>query len=217
VKIKWFGVACFLITGENGIRIVMDPYEKDPKGLIKHTVVTEYADIVTVSHEHGDHSHTADLQGSPVIVRGLGKHLVKGIEFEGFASFHDKVNGAQRGPNTIFCFIVDGVRICHCADLGHVLDETTLKAIGAVDVLIFPTGGPPQTVDLADAIAIWDKMKPKVILPMHFLGEKLLFAKYGAADLIKLRPDAIMTGKSEVEFRAGKLPSGQIWILEPAL
>jgi len=79
VKIKWFGVACFLITGENGIRIVMDPYEKDPKGLIKHTVVTEYADIVTVSHEHGDHSHTADLQGSPVIVRGLGKHLVKAL------------------------------------------------------------------------------------------------------------------------------------------
>lgn len=216
MKIKWFGVACFLITGDSGLRIIMDPYEKDPKGKVKHTVVTEYADIVTVSHEHGDHNHTTDLQGNPVIVRGLGKQIVKGIEFEGFASFHDKIQGAQRGPNTIFCLTVDGVRICHCADLGHVLDDETVKAIGAVDVLIFPTGGPPQTLDLDEAAAVWDKMQPKVVIPMHFLSEKLLFPKYSAADLVKLKPQAVMTGKSEVEFTAGKIKPGQILILEAA-
>jgi hypothetical protein len=36
-------------------------------------------------------------------------------------------------------------------------------------------------------------------------------------DLLKLRPDSIITGKNEVEFTAGKVPSGQIMILEPAL
>jgi L-ascorbate metabolism protein UlaG (beta-lactamase superfamily) len=217
MKIKWFGVACYLITSESGLRIIMDPYEKDPKGKVKHAVVTEYADIVTVSHEHGDHNHTAEVQGNPVIVRGLGRHLVKGIEIEGYASFHDKVGGAQRGPNTIFCLTVDGVRICHCADLGHIPDDETVKAIGAVDVLIFPTGGPPQTVELEEAVIIWDKIKPKVVLPMHFLSDKLLFPKYSAADLISLKPEAKMTGKSEVEFTAGKIKPRQILILEPAL
>jgi len=64
---------------------------------------------------------------------------------------------------------------------------------------------------------LWDKMKPGVVIPMHFLSPKLLFPKYGKEDLLQLRPDAILTGKSEVEFTAGKVPSGQIMILEPAL
>jgi L-ascorbate metabolism protein UlaG (beta-lactamase superfamily) len=195
----------------------MDPYEIDPRGRIKHALYTGDADIVTVSHEHGDHNHTSDITGNPVIVRGNGKHVVKGIEFRGIASFHDNAGGAVRGPNTIFCCTIDGVRICHCADLGHTLDDAALKEIGPVDVLIFPTGGPPQTIDLEGAVAVWDKMKPKVVLPMHFLCDKLLFPKVSAADLIKLRPDAVMTGTSEVEFTAGKIPEGKVLILEPAL
>jgi hypothetical protein len=34
---------------------------------------------------------------------------------------------------------------------------------------------------------------------------------------LKLKPNAIQTGTSEIEFTAGKVPSGQIMILEPAL
>ena len=217
MKIKWLGVACFLITSDKGLKIVMDPYEIDPRGSIKHAPVTEYADIVTVSHEHGDHNHTSDLQGNPEIIRGVGKHLVKGIEFLGVGSYHDNVSGAQKGPNTIFCFTVDGIRVCHCADLGHTLNSDALKSIGHVDVLMFPTGGPPQTIDLDEAIALWDKMKPGVVIPMHFRNSKLTFPRYGAEDIIKRKPNAIQTGKSEVEFTAGKVPSGQIMILEPAL
>jgi L-ascorbate metabolism protein UlaG (beta-lactamase superfamily) len=217
MKVKWLGVACFLITSNQGLKIITDPYEVDPRGSIKHAPVKEFADIVTVSHEHGDHNHTADIQGNPVIVRGIGKHSVKGIEFLGIGSYHDNVSGAQRGPNTIFCFTVDGIRVCHCADLGHHLDGNMLKAIGHVDILLFPTGGPPQTLDLNEAVALWDKMKPGVIIPMHFGSAKLLFPKYGVEDLLKLKPNAIQTGKSELEFTAGKVPSGQIMILEPAL
>jgi L-ascorbate metabolism protein UlaG (beta-lactamase superfamily) len=41
MKIKWLGVACFLITGNNGLKIIMDPYEIDPRGNIKHAPVLE--------------------------------------------------------------------------------------------------------------------------------------------------------------------------------
>ena len=215
MKIKWLGVACFLITSKQGLKIITDPYQTDPN--IKHTPLTEYADIVTISHEHRDHNHTADLQGNPEIIRGVGKHVTKGIGFLGIGSYHDNVSGAQRGVNTIFCFTVDGIRICHCGDLGHLLDVKTLKAIGRVDVLLIPTGGAPPTIDLNEAIALWDKMKPGVVIPMHFRGPKLLFPKCGVEDLLKLKPNAIQTGKSELEFTAGKVPSGQILILEPAL
>ena len=64
---------------------------------------------------------------------------------------------------------------------------------------------------------LWDKMKPGVVIPMHFRGQKLTFPHYSVEDLLKLKPQAIQTGKSEVEFIAGKVPAGQIMILEPAL
>ncbi len=217
MKVRWLGVASFLITGNNGLKIVMDPYEIDPRGNIKHAPINESADIVTVSHEHGDHNHTAGIQGRPEIIRGNGIRSVKGIEFAGVASFHDNASGAQRGANTIFCFTLDGIRVCHCADLGHTLGDNALQDLGHVDVLIFPTGGPPQTIDLPEAVALWDKMKPGVVIPMHFRSPKLLFPQYGTGDLLKLRPDAIQTGKSEIEFTVGKIPSGRIMILEPAL
>ena len=73
MKVKGLGVACFLITGSNGLKIIMDPYEIDPRGNIKHAPINESADIVTVSHEHGDHNHTADVHGPPDIIRGVGK------------------------------------------------------------------------------------------------------------------------------------------------
>jgi L-ascorbate metabolism protein UlaG (beta-lactamase superfamily) len=216
MKIKWLGIACFLITSNRGLKIITDPYEIVNPDHIKHAPVKEYADIVTVSHEHGDHNHTADLQGNPEIIRGVGKHTAKGIDFLGIGSYHDNVSGAKRGPNTIFCFSIDDVRICHCGDLGHLPDDKTLKAISRVDVLLCPTGGLP-TIDLGEAITLWDKLKPGVIIPMHFRSPKLIFPKNSVEDLLKLKPNAIQTGKSEVEFTAGKIPAGQILILEPAL
>jgi L-ascorbate metabolism protein UlaG (beta-lactamase superfamily) len=97
------------------------------------------------------------------------------------------------------------------------LDSDTLKSIGHVDVFLFPTGGPTQTIDLDEAIVLWDKIKPGVIIPMHFRNSKLTFPHYGIEDLLKFKPQAIKTGKSEIELSAGKVPSGQIMILEPAL
>ena len=152
MKIKWLGHACFLITSDSGLQIVTDPYEVGFKGLISYGPVTESPDIVTVSHQHGDHNYTGDLQGSPEIVQGVGKHLVKGIEFVGIPSYHDNVSGQERGDNTIFCFTVDDVKICHCGDLGHPLDDSTISSLGHVNVLLVPTGGPEATFELGDIV-----------------------------------------------------------------
>ena len=77
------------------------------------------ADIVTVSHEHADHNNVGDVKGNPQVVRGAGIHQVKGIEIKGVSTSHDEMSGSQRGANTVFCFTLDGVRVCHLGDLGH--------------------------------------------------------------------------------------------------
>ena len=83
MKVKWLGHACFLITSDSGLKIVTDPYEPGFRDIISYAPVKESPHIVTLSHQHGDHNYTDDLQGSPEIVPGAGKHYVKGIEFAG--------------------------------------------------------------------------------------------------------------------------------------
>lgn len=217
MKIKWLGHACFLITADNGLKIITDPYEASFRGIINYGPVKESPDVVTISHQHGDHNYTGDLQGNPEIIQGAGNHQARGIEFLGIPCYHDQVSGQQRGDNTIFCFTVDNIRVCHCGDLGHPLDDDTFKSLGHVDVILIPTGGPGATLELEEAIALWEKLQPGVIIPMHFRNEKCSFPKYGAEDILKLRPAAVQAGKNEVEFTAGRLPQGQILILEPAL
>ena len=217
MKVKWLGHACFLITADCGLKIVTDPYEAGFRGIINYGPVKESPDIVTISHQHGDHNYTSDLQGSPEVVQGAGRHKVKGIEFVGIPCYHDRVFGQQRGDNTIFCFTVDDIRVCHCGDLGHPLDDSTLQSLGHVDLLLIPTGGPGATLELDEALALWEKLRPSVIIPMHFRNQQCNFPKYGIEDLVKLRPGAIQSGKNEAEFTADQLPTGQILILDPTL
>jgi len=68
MKIRWLGHSCFLVTSKGGVRIITDPYAVG--GGINYSPIKETADIVVVSHVHGDHSraHKEDLTLSFVSV-----------------------------------------------------------------------------------------------------------------------------------------------------
>ncbi len=217
MKIKWLGHACFLITSANGTRIITDPYEPNFSNIISYASVNETADIVTTSHQHGDHNYTRDIKGNFTVVSGPGKKTVKGIEFTGTASCHDRVEGKLRGPNTIFSFNIDGINICHFGDLGHPLLNAVLKSLGKIDVMFMPTGGPSATLELDEAAHIWDALQPALTIPMHFKNDKCTFPKYTVKDLLALWPNPKQPGKTEVELTAATLPKGEMWILEHAL
>ena len=55
MRIKYIAHACFLIETGTGIRILTDPYEPGSfDGAVKYEPVSETADIVLISHDHGD-------------------------------------------------------------------------------------------------------------------------------------------------------------------
>jgi L-ascorbate metabolism protein UlaG (beta-lactamase superfamily) len=213
VKIKWLAHAAFLITTDSGIRIVTDPYETSPH--FSHGDIKETADIVTVSHGHGDHNNVAAVRGNPQVVKGSG--TFKGIKIKAVPTAHDEVGGSQRGPNIVFCFDVDGVNICHCGDLGHPLTDAQAKAIGKVDVLMLPVGG-FFTIDAAVATKVCEQLKPRIILPMHYKTEKVGFPISGVDGFLKGKSNVTRAAGSEIEVKAGELPaSAQIILLKPAL
>lgn len=163
MRIRWLGHACFLLTGAEGLRLVTDPF--DPQ--IGYPAPKVVADIVTVSHEHFDHNATDQVQGQPVVVRGPEKHETHGLEIRGVATFHDNQGGRQRGQNTVFCWVMDGVRVCHLGDLGHLLTPAQVAEIGPQDILMVPVGG-FFTIDAVQARQVVEAVTPGIVLPMHY-------------------------------------------------
>jgi L-ascorbate metabolism protein UlaG (beta-lactamase superfamily) len=215
MKVKWLGHASFLITSDKGVRIITDPYKCG--GALKYAEVKGPADVVTVSHEHFDHNNVEPIEGKPQVIRGTSGAEVKGIKFKGVATFHDENKGKDRGTNTVFCFEVDGVRVCHLGDLGHDISAQEVQQIGKVDVLLTPMAG-FYTMNADVATEVSNKIKPKVIIPMHFKNERCDFPVSGVDDFLKGKKNINKVDASEVEFKAGKLPAEtQIMVLKPAL
>jgi L-ascorbate metabolism protein UlaG (beta-lactamase superfamily) len=166
MKIRWFGHACFLLEAEDGTKVITDPFDES----VGYRIPEEKPDIVTVSHNHFDHNAVDLLQGNPEVVKDVGEREIKGIIFKGIKSFHDKSRGAERGTNTIFVFALDGVRLCHLGDLGHLLSSEQQEEIGEVDVLFIPVGG-TFTIDGREAREVSKQLNPKLIIPMHYKTE----------------------------------------------
>jgi L-ascorbate metabolism protein UlaG (beta-lactamase superfamily) len=217
MKIKWLGHASFLITSETGTKIITDPYASGDMGL-NYGEIKETADIVTVSHGHGDHNNVAAVKGNPKVIKEKTPVDIKGIKLSGVSTYHDDSGGSMRGGNLIFCFVVDGIRICHLGDLGHQLTDKQIAEIGKPDILIVPVGG-NFTIDAKVATQVCDKLTPKVIIPMHYKNERCpTFPVAGVDEFLRGKQNVSKSDTSELDFTKEKLPATtQIIVLKPAL
>jgi L-ascorbate metabolism protein UlaG (beta-lactamase superfamily) len=207
VSITWIGHACFAIRSSEGFVIVTDPYSN-----IGYKNPNQYPDIVanaiTVSHEHSDHNAVGfvnQVPGGAKVIRGSGEHLVDGIRIKGIGTYHDEVQGAQRGPNTVFVMDVDGIRICHLGDLGHLLSAAQLSEIGVVDVLMIPVGG-VYTIDAAKATMVLEQIRPRIAIPMHYKTPSLSFSLDPVDKFLSGKEGVERPGTDTITLTPGELP-----------
>ena len=213
MKIKWLGHSSFLITSENGTKIVTDPYT--PTDSLTYAPFNQPADIITISHDHFDHNNIASVKGGPVIVKET--KTVKDIQFQAIPSFHDESSGKERGKNNIFCFTVDGVRVCHLGDLGQMPTDSQIAAIGEVDVLLSPVGG-NYTIDPEQADKTRDQIKPRIFIPMHFRNEMCRLPISGVEEFLRGKRNVTRFDGSEIELKPETLPNPtKIVVLQPAM
>lgn len=173
MKIIWYGHSCFrlLVKTNNGnkITVITDPFSKD----VGLTPPRGSADIVTVSHGHYDHNNVKAIKGSPFVVEGPGEYNVKGVFIKGIHSFHDDVQGEERGTNTIYVLETQNMRVCHLGDLGQKeLTNEQIDKIGNVDILMIPVGG-VYTINGNEAVRIINQIEPQLVIPMHYKIPKL--------------------------------------------
>ena len=212
MQIRFLGHSSFLIASESGTRIITDPYHAAEEFTL--TDIDESADIVTVSHQHPDHNNAAGIEGDPTVING--SRNAKGIEFKAVDSFHDCASGQERGPNLIFAFEIDGIKLCHLGDLGHQLDQQQISDIGAVDVLFVPVGG-GFTVDAKGAWEVCQSLNPKVVIPMHYKSAGLPFLA-DASEFLEGKDNVTESDLSAIEFTPDGMPEqSSIVVLKAAL
>jgi L-ascorbate metabolism protein UlaG (beta-lactamase superfamily) len=218
MKIKFYGHAAFMLTSDQGIKIITDPYESGGYGgQLSYGQIKDQADIVSISHDHADHNDIKSLSGSPEIVKGSGSQIAKGISIKGIPTYHDSSSGSERGTNMVFTYSIDGMKICHLGDLGHILDKKDLSEIGPVDVLLIPVGG-YFTIDPKEATRVAEQIKPRVLIPMHFKTDKCSFPIAPVEDFLKGKTNQKRPKVSEVSFEKKTLPQQtEIMVLEHAL
>lgn len=170
MKIQWFGQSCFLFTAKDGKKVLTDPFNTR----MGYKIPDVHADIVTTSHNHGDHNNVAIVKGKYVHLNTCEKFTDGDIEVSGTLTYHDENGGKSRGQNIVYKYIIDGISICHCGDLGHVLTAEQLVQIGHIDILLIPVGG-LVTVNNAKACEVIKQINPTITIPMHYRTKALGF------------------------------------------
>jgi len=207
LQIRWHGHACWEIT--NDITLVTDPHDGKSIGIPAPSVA---GDIILVSHDHYDHNSvkTVEKDGSKVVTDPRKRNISK-IEISGIESFHDEAKGAKRGSNIMYKFVMNGITFCHLGDLGHDLDEETVQKIGDVDILFVPIGG-TFTIDDKQAWDVINKIKPKIIIPMHYKIGGLSLSINGIDPFLTQAKHKVIHVGNEIDIEKEDLPTDpEIW------
>lgn len=249
MKIRWLGHAAVLITTASGIRIVTDPYKPGyfarPDGRLYYKDIEEYADIVTITHEHLDHNTLDTIKGNPELVRGSeikrkAPIMVKGIEFKGIPTLHDWSKGEILGENAILIFSVDDMRICHTGDLGHALSTEQIAEIGKIDILLLCVGllrpigerqfridedgnqiPAPHTEYIINADVareVHKQLDAKITIPIHYSNDRCSFKLASVETFLLQKKNIQRLDKSEINISIEDLPlERQIIVLKSSL
>jgi L-ascorbate metabolism protein UlaG (beta-lactamase superfamily) len=209
MHVEWYGQSAFrLSTAQSTVAI--DPFG-DLSALADRGLQFDYppvegltAHLLLVTHEHADHNGVEVVGGDPAILRSTAGRPESPIgEITAVASEHDDAAGTARGPNTIFVFELDGLRVCHFGDFGQsALRDEQAAAIGHVDLLFLPVGGGP-TSGAKQAAAIVERLSPRWVVPMHYRTPRIGFLETADA-FLELMPHVEHLPGSM--FDTGQLP-----------
>jgi L-ascorbate metabolism protein UlaG (beta-lactamase superfamily) len=162
LDVTFLGHSCFRLRGK-AAAVVTDPYP--PTIGLKLSRMD--AELVTISHEHENHSYTQVVRDGAYEIRGPGEYEVAGVSVIGVPTYHDGEKGARHGRNTVYLIEIDEVRVCHLGDLGHKLDDTEAESVASPDVLLVPVGG-RSAMNGAQAAEVVRQLEPRYVVPMHY-------------------------------------------------
>lgn len=177
------------ITADKAIYI--DPYDVDG--------TPEDADIIFITHTHGDHLSIADIRrvaksntkivvpadGASVLVKGGFTNLLtvapseyyrmNGVSFETVPSYNTNKDFHKKASNWVgYILTLNQKRYYFAGDTDVIPEMSTFRS----DVAFLPVGG-TYTMTAAEAAQAANRMKPLIAVPIHY------------ADVVGTKEDAV--------------------------
>ena len=196
VGIDYYGHCAFKITSPGGATILFDPWRDDPSGAwglwYKYKFPETLVDITMSTHTHFDHDAIDRPQSTMVLDRMVGTFEFADLKITGFADKHACVapgwypwtnalkefgveacppNNVGHMDMVVYLVETGGIRTLIWGDNRHNPPEDFWNAIGQVDVLTLPVDGSQHILSFDQGNAIVDKLKPKIVIPTHYLSE----------------------------------------------
>lgn len=195
MNITWLGHSAFLITTDESLKILIDPFISN-NPVCPITVEEISADVILVTHGHGDHfgdtMEIANRTGALVVCNHeIGIYLSKqGFEALGMniggtsqvqdvkitmvdaqhssdLDFMDEVNAGGSAAGYII-ELENGRKIYHAGDTGIFSDmRNVINHIYNPDIALLPIGD-RYTMGPFEAAIAAEWIDPEIIIPMHY-------------------------------------------------
>lgn len=162
MEIVWLGHSSFRIRAREAT-VITDPCPPSTG----YAIGKPTADVVTLSHAHDDHTYLKAVAGKPTVLDSVGEYEISGAFLTAIPTYHDEEKGAERGKNLAFVIEMEGIKICHLGDLGHVPTADQVEVMTGADVLLIPVGG-DSTIDGDKAAEIVPMLDARIVIPMHY-------------------------------------------------
>lgn len=171
VRLTFAGHATFLIETPGGVKVATDYND-----YVRPQVTP---DIATMNKAHSTHnSRNPDpaikqvLPGWDPTGAGPAKHDVTmgDLRVRNVPTNIRSYSGSTDfDGNSIFVFEIGELCIAHLGHLHHPLEPGHLRALGRVDVVLFPVDG-SYTLDQEGMLEVLKSLQAQVMIPMHFFG-----------------------------------------------
>jgi len=189
MKIMYLGHSAFLLEGSR--RVLIDPFLSGNPNAAKKPEEVE-ADVIFVTHGHGDHLgdavEIAKRNNVPVVcihelsvilskqgVNAIGMNIGGTAKLDGVKITMVKaVHSADVGEEPISAgapaggiIEVDGIKVYHTGDTDVFLDMQLIGELHKPDVMLVPIGD-YYTMGIPGAVKALELVRPRIAIPMHY-------------------------------------------------
>ena len=166
VSISSYGQRALLIQG-GGQSVLLNPYKAVgcAAGLPEPRVK---AGVILASSELADEGARGIATGRFLVAPGSYK--VGGLNLEGFASPHDRMEGRRFGNATIWRWQQGGLDFAHVGATAGPISGADRVLLGRPDVLIIGVGGGSKIYDGKEAAAVVKQLNPKRVIPVQYVN-----------------------------------------------
>ncbi len=211
MDITWYGHSCFRISERGQITSITDPYS-DSIGLPAPKIK---GDVVTISHNEPGHNFVEAVKGEARVLTGPGEYEIGGVFVSGIPMH--AVDEDHARWNVAYLFQYNGLSVLHLGDLSHVPDQSSIDALGEVNVVLVPVGG-GNALRAGQAAEVIALIEPHFIVPMHYALPGLAIELDPVDKFIKAMGISKVQEEDNLKVTSGVLPEQpQVILLRPRI